>query len=115
MSGILLTCKTGALSGGEQRKDIDKEFATLFTVLDENYSWLLDKNIKEFCTDASGVDKANEDFLESNKMHVINGYFYGNVPGLEMCLGDTVSWNMAGIGNEVDMHTGEIVEARVSH
>ena len=38
-------------------------------------------------------------------MHGINGYLYANLPGLEMCLGDTISWHVIGLGNEVDMHT----------
>jgi len=108
-SGILLTCKAGTLSQ-DKPKGVDKEFVGLFTVLDENESWLLDKNIKTYCSDPAGVDKENEDFMESNKMHAINGYFYGNLPDLEMCLGDSVSWHLAGIGNEVDIHTGESAE-----
>ncbi|XP_022788227.1 hephaestin-like protein [Stylophora pistillata] len=102
--GIMLTCKKGALSG-DGRKGVDKEFVGLFTVLDENESWLLQKNIDEFCSDPSGVKTDDEDFQESNKMHAINGYFYGNLPGLEICLGDSVKWHLAGIGNEVDIHT----------
>ena len=107
MSGILLTCKSGALEGGKTR-GVDKEFLALFSVLDENDSWLLDKNIKYYCSNPQGVNKEDEDFMESNKMHAINGYFYGNLPDLEMCLGDTVNWHLAGIGNEVDLHTGKI-------
>ena len=107
MSGILLTCKSGALEGGKTR-GVDKEFLALFSVLDENDSWLLDENIKTYCSDPQGVDKEDEVFMESNKMHAINGYFYGNLPDLEMCLGDTVNWHLAGIGNEVDLHTGKI-------
>ena len=90
MSGILLTCKSGALEGGKTR-GVDKEFLALFSVLDENDSWLLDENIKTYCSDPPGVDKEDEGFMESNKMHAINGYFYGNLPDLEMCLGDTVN------------------------
>ena len=47
----------------------------------------------------------DEDYLESNLMHGINGYLYANLPGLEVCLGDKVSWHLIGLGNEVDMHT----------
>ena len=108
ISGIMLTCKKGALSD-DGPKGVDKEFVGLFTVLDENESWLLQKNIDEFCNDPSGVKTEDEDFQESNKMHAINGYFYGNLPGLEICLGDSVKWHLAGIGNEVDIHTGEFV------
>ena len=103
----MLTCKSGALVGGKTR-GVDKEFLALFSVLDENDSWLLDENINHYCSDPQGVNKEDEDFMESNKMHTINGYFYGNLPDLEMCLGDTVNWHLAGIGNEVDLHTGKI-------
>ena len=105
----MLTCKAGALSE-DKPKGIDKEFVGLFTVLDENESWLLDENINTYCNDSAGVNKEDEDFMESNKMHAINGYFYGNLQGLEICQGDTVRWHLAGIGNEVDIHTGEFVE-----
>lgn len=47
----------------------------------------------------------DDDYLESNKMHGINGFLYANLPGLELCLGDRVSWHLIGLGNEVDMHT----------
>ena len=114
ITGILLTCKTGALSG-DKAKGVDKEFVGLFTVLDENESWLLDKNIQTYCSDPAGVVKDNEDFMESNKMHAINGYFYGNVLDLNMCLGDTVRWHLAGIGNEVDLHTGELARLILHH
>ena len=45
-----------------------------------------------------------DDEKEGNLMHGINGYLYGNLPGLDMCLGDNVSWHLIGYGNEVDMH-----------
>lgn len=38
-------------------------------------------------------------------MHVINGYVFGNTPGLEMVNGDNITWYLLGLGNEVDMHT----------
>ncbi|CAB4018123.1 hephaestin isoform X1, partial [Paramuricea clavata] len=101
--GAMIICKKGTFQNNKH-KDIDKDFVILFTVMDENYSWLLQKNIKEYCPQfSSSIDDA--DFQESNKMHVINGYFYGNTPGLEMCTGDRVDWHMFGMGTEVDIHT----------
>lgn len=35
----------------------------------------------------------------------INGYVFGNLPPLTMCVGDIVSWHLFGIGNEVDIHS----------
>lgn len=45
---------------------MQKEFFLLFTVMDENKSWYLQKNIDEFGSDDS--DPYDEQFQESNKM-----------------------------------------------
>lgn len=31
----------------------------------------------------------------------INGFLYGNLPGLSMCQGRKIYWHMFGLGNEV--------------
>ncbi|KFP78052.1 Hephaestin, partial [Acanthisitta chloris] len=104
--GPLLTCKKGLLTGSSQRRqDVDVDFFLMFSVVDENLSWYLDDNIASFCTDPETVDKEDEEFQESNKMHAINGYVFGNLPELTMCAGDDVSWHLFGMGNEIDVHT----------
>ncbi|XP_018617415.2 ceruloplasmin [Scleropages formosus] len=101
--GPLLICKRKTLKDGKQ-KNVDKELHLLATVFDENLSWYLDDNIKQFAKSPKMVNKDDEDFQESNKMHSINGYMYGNLKGLNMCKGDTVSWHLSGLGSEVDIH-----------
>lgn len=51
------------------QKDVDKEFFLFPTVFDENESLLLDDNILTFTTAPEQVDKEDEGFQESNKMH----------------------------------------------
>lgn len=98
----------GTLTNG-LRNDINKEFALLFTVLDENESWYLDENINKFALEPKKVDKTDEDFKESNKMNAINGYIYSNGPNkgsqYEMFIGEKVAWYLIGFGNEADIHT----------
>ncbi|NXF44692.1 HEPH protein, partial [Oceanites oceanicus] len=115
--GPLLTCKKGILAGSSQRRqDVDVDFFLMFSVVDENLSWYLDENIASFCTDPGSVDKEEEEFQESNKMHAINGYVFGNLPEVTMCAGDYVSWHLFGMGNEIDVHTayfhGEMLNIR---
>ncbi|XP_038599910.1 ceruloplasmin-like [Tachyglossus aculeatus] len=102
--GPLLTCKKGTLYRNKE-KYVDKEFAMLFFIMDENQSWYLDDNIKTYCTEPDKVDKGNADFQESNKMRSMNGYMFGNLPGLSMCAEDKVKWYFFGIGGAYDLHT----------
>uniref|UniRef100_A0A8D0HH34 ferroxidase n=1 Tax=Sphenodon punctatus TaxID=8508 RepID=A0A8D0HH34_SPHPU len=102
--GPLIICKKNTLHPDETQKGIDKEFYLLFTIFDENLSWYFDENIKEFTWEPSKVNKEDEDFQESNKMHAVNGYMFGNLPGLVMCKGDMVSWHTVGLGSHTDMH-----------
>ncbi len=104
--GILLTCKKGSLDAKGNRKDVDKEIVILASVFDENKSWYLDDNLRQNKINATTFNKEDEDFKESNLLHGLNGLFYGNLPGLDVCLGDKVAWYVANLGNEVDMHTG---------
>ncbi|NWV17913.1 HPHL1 protein, partial [Origma solitaria] len=83
---------------------IDREFYLLFSIFDENDSWYLNKNIEAFTGDPSKVDENDVGFKESNKMHAVNGYLYGNLPGLSMCRNDKVSWHLIGLGSHYDMH-----------
>ncbi|XP_069896328.1 hephaestin isoform X2 [Dipodomys merriami] len=105
--GPLITCKRGTLNGNfpPWRQDVDYNFFLLFSVVDENLSWHLDENIVTYCKDPASVDKEDEAFQESNRMHAINGFVFGNLPELSMCSQKHVAWHLFGMGNEVDVHT----------
>ncbi|XP_028260436.1 ceruloplasmin [Parambassis ranga] len=102
--GPLLICRPRSLKKGVQ-KNYDKEFHLLATVFDENLSWYLDENIRTFTTAPNTVNKEDEGFMESNKMHAINGFVYRTLPGLTMCKGDRVTWHLSGLGSEMDINS----------
>ncbi len=102
--GAIIVTRQGSAKSDGSPKDVDREFVTLFTVMDENKSWYLQDNIASH-TVAGAVDVDNEEFVESNLMHVINGYVYGNMPGLEMRQCEQVRWYTLALGTEVDIHT----------
>ncbi|MDJ0635271.1 MAG: multicopper oxidase domain-containing protein [Xenococcaceae cyanobacterium MO_188.B29] len=83
-------------------KGIDREFISLFKVMDENISLYIDENIEQF---APNSDPEDEDFEESNLMHGINGLLYGNLKGLDTKEGEKIRWYLMGMGTEVDIHT----------
>lgn len=68
-----MICRPGTLQQGEgpdrPRADVEKEFALLFMVHDENQSWYLDDNIRTYLGIHPDTVKGDEDFIESNMMH----------------------------------------------
>uniref|UniRef100_A0A8C5DCQ1 ferroxidase n=1 Tax=Gouania willdenowi TaxID=441366 RepID=A0A8C5DCQ1_GOUWI len=66
------------------RTDVDQDFFLMFNVVDENLSYYLEDNIMN-CSDHAGIDPFDPDFEESNLMHAINGYMFGNLPGMQLC------------------------------
>uniref|UniRef100_A0A8C9TB37 ferroxidase n=1 Tax=Scleropages formosus TaxID=113540 RepID=A0A8C9TB37_SCLFO len=116
--GPLIICKKDTLDvhGDQTSDDI---FALMFTISDENLSWYLDDNINTYCTAPSKVDKEDQAFQDSNKMYSINGYVYGNLPGLSLCVGHKTHWHLFGMGNEADVHSaffhGQILTERKHH
>ena len=75
-------------------------------VFDENKSWYIEENLIFNNIDQTTIDKEDEDFMESNLMHAINGRFFGNLEELNVCYGKKAVWYLGVLGNEVDMHTG---------
>jgi hephaestin len=87
--------------------DVNREFIVQFKVSDENASPYIEENIQKYAKDPKSVDPDDEDFGESNLMHTMNGYVYGNLPleSLTVKKGDKVRWYLMGMGTEVDLHT----------
>jgi hephaestin len=85
-------------------KDVDREIFALFSVMNENQSPFLEANIKRFAQPPA-PDPDDEDFQESNLMHSINGYVFGNQPMITMHRGEHVRWYVMSMGTEVDLHT----------
>ncbi|KAF6717197.1 Hephaestin-like protein 1 [Oryzias melastigma] len=108
--GALLTCKKGTLKEGRERMnvsartDVDQDVFLMFSVVDENLSWYLMDNIQK-CLDPKEVNEDDPDFEESNLMHAINGFVFGNLPAIELCQHRAVAWHLFGMGNEVDIHS----------
>ncbi|XP_072029158.1 hephaestin-like protein [Amphiura filiformis] len=103
--GASIICRPGILNNAGKRQDVDRDIVLLVTVIDENISYYIDRNINEYCTEPESVDPEDDDFRNSNLMHSINGYVFGNLPGLDMCLADRVSWHIFSLGSEMDLHT----------
>lgn len=101
LMGPLVVTKPGAdLSG-------IREVFTLWSVMNEGESYLLDKSWAEagHAADALAAVKDDEGFKESNLMHAINGRLYGNLDGMQIEKGALARWYLLALGTEVDLHT----------
>uniref|UniRef100_A0A3B5A0B7 ferroxidase n=1 Tax=Stegastes partitus TaxID=144197 RepID=A0A3B5A0B7_9TELE len=95
--GPILICKSQSLNVRNVQLKADKEQHAVFSVFDENKSWYLDDNIRQY-TDRSKVNKADPDFYKSNVMHTINGYMFESGPQLGFCNGEVATWHVSSIG-----------------
>lgn len=103
LAGFLIVTARGEANPNGSPADIDREVFSLFEVDDENASPLLGKNLQRFTRGRIDVD--DEEFVESNLMHGINGYVYGNGSGVTLTKGESVRWYLMSLGTEVDLHT----------
>ncbi|XP_034741691.1 coagulation factor V isoform X5 [Etheostoma cragini] len=95
--GQILICKSRSLNIRGVQLKADKEQHAMLAVFDENKSWYLDENIRQYC-DRSKVNKADPDFYKSNVMHSINGYVFESGPLLGFCNGEIATWHVSSIG-----------------
>lgn len=105
--GPVIVTKASMARADGTPTDVDREFVMQFKVSSENQSPYLAKNIQTFAGQPSKVDPEDPDFEESNQMHSINGYVFGNQPLASMTMhkGERVRWYLMGMGTEVDLHT----------
>jgi FtsP/CotA-like multicopper oxidase with cupredoxin domain len=97
-------------------KDVDREMAALFMIYDENE---LGAEAEEQLALTPPGDRLNawvrlQKLLEDGERHAINGYVFGNLPGLEMNEGERVRWYLFGLGSEKDFHTAHWHGLRVT-
>eukprot|EP01083_Nonionella_stella_P047488 127084_1 len=105
IGGIIVT-KNGQERDREsdlKPKDVNREYVTFFILYDENESHLAEDNVRKYLGVSASTDGDEDDeFVESNLMHSINGYLFGNLQTLWCSEGETVRWHTASFGNEMD-------------
>jgi manganese oxidase len=91
---IIVTAKGLAKPDGSP-KDVDREFVTDFQIFDQMGG------------------------MPEGLFYAINGFIFGNLPGLYIKAGDKVRWHLLAMGNEIDLHSphwhGETVTYQGRH
>ncbi|MDB6155929.1 MAG: Multicopper oxidase type 2 [Chthoniobacteraceae bacterium] len=91
--------------------DVDRERASLFMIFSESGYDEEAAEMAEAAGSASNAQTAIKSWAESQEerelgfRYAINGYIFGNLPGLEVNEGERVRWYLFGLGDEQDMHT----------
>ncbi len=98
---IVITARGMANPDGSPT-DVDVEAFSMFTVMDENQCLFLDDMVSAL---ALSPYEDHEGFEESNLMHAVNGFVYGNMPMPQMKVGERVRWYIMSLGTEVDLHS----------
>jgi FtsP/CotA-like multicopper oxidase with cupredoxin domain len=109
LTGPVIITKKGMARADGSPKDVDREIVSVFQVSNENQSLDLPANMAGLSAPPA---PDNEEFVESNLMHNINGYVFGNQPlgttagtGMTVKSGQHVRWYLMSMGTEVDLHT----------
>jgi hypothetical protein len=90
--------------------DVDREHAALFMIFDESGLGEAEKEAAEYGNvPGAGLPRKtwaqSQELIQQGERHSINGYIFGNAPGLEMNEGERVRWYLFGLGSEDDFHT----------
>jgi len=104
LQGFMVVTAKGMARADGSPKDVDREIFELFSVMNENNSPYLDTNVHRYAGKPYAAPD-DEGFGESNLMHSINGYVYGNQPVVSIKRGQPVRWYLMSMGTEVDLHT----------
>lgn len=105
LMGTIVITRAGEARPDGTPKDVDREFVATYWVVDENQSRYLARNVRRYARRPRSVNIDDEAFAESNLMHSINGYVYGNGPVPVVHTGQRVRWYTFTLGTEVDLHT----------
>jgi hypothetical protein len=93
--GPIIVTAAGMADARGAPKDVDREFVMMFMIFNEQ----------------PGKD--------AGQFHSINGYIFGNLPGVLMKQGERVRWYLLGMGDEKDLHSphwhGETVDYEKRH
>jgi manganese oxidase len=117
--GPLVITRHGMARPDGSPKDVDREFAMLFMIIDENTSHYLQHNIDSYVQDPKSVNKldfvpsdqegnlnfAGSGFAGANFKSSINGFLYGTLPMPVMKRGEHVRWYVMTMGGGANFHT----------
>jgi len=105
LMGPIEVTRAGMARPDGSPKDVDREVFELYSVMNENKSPYVRANVSTYTKLSAVPEEDDEEFGESNLMHSVNGYVFGNQPLVTVAKGAKVRWYVMSMGTEVDLHT----------
>ncbi|XP_005994800.1 coagulation factor VIII [Latimeria chalumnae] len=102
LMGPLVVCSKETIDFRGNLVKTDKDKFLFFSVLDENKSWYLTENVQKYCKAPSTVNPEDPTFYDSNVMHSINGYAFGNLL-MKFHQDEVAFWHLLSIGSQTDV------------
>lgn len=112
LMGPMIVSAPGTIRDDGTPKDVDREFVVSFHEVVENESWYIEENMQTYAGDPGSLQIIQDPFGfplvvadvpgfvgDYNFMESLNGFVYGNLPGLEMKVGERVRWYLMGSTN----------------
>jgi FtsP/CotA-like multicopper oxidase with cupredoxin domain len=119
--GVIIVTRRGMARPDGSPNDVDREFVTYFSIINETLSHYSVVNTRLFAPgSAANMGDKDEKMVmpmmvpggsmfagrpEADMFFGINGYILGNLPGLRMKVGEHVRWYLVALGGESDLHT----------
>ena len=119
--GVIIVTRRGMARPDGSPSDVDREFVTYFSIINETVSHYSVVNTRLFAPgSAANMGDKDEKMVmpmmvpgasmfagrpEADMFFGINGYILGNLPGLRMKVGEHVRWYLVALGGESDLHT----------
>lgn len=100
---IVVTRRGGAKPDGSP-VGVDREVYALFAQMDENASRLLAQNLADKTVNPRRIKPNAPDFDFANSIFTINGYAFGNLPMIDVRVGQRTRWYVMSTMSDFDFH-----------
>jgi hephaestin len=107
LMGPIVVSRAGMARADGTPQDVDREVFADFFIDNETLSPLFAENERRFGTPPYPPPHGDldDEFVEPNLKHSINGYLFGNMPMITLRTGEHVRWYVMGMGTETDLRT----------
>ena len=103
--GPIIVTRRGMANADGTPKDVDDEFITMFSEMDESQSRLVDRNVSDPALNPKHFKASDPTFQFSNQLFNMNGYVYGNMPMITLKKGERARWYVMASMSDFDFHS----------